>query len=135
MNPQGTAPINTSYYTAMTTRVNAAKSCGELQALAKQLMDSLNAESGALTAQLAFLQPLEALLSAPTDLPKLLTWVSTFINTVLRPMYAPYLTLVAQLPLREAAVAELLAAIAAKAASFDSCTVTPPEPVAPTIPG
>lgn len=135
MIPQGTSPVNPQYYTAMTDRVNNAKSCSELQTLATQLINSLNAEGAAISAQLALLVPISALLNPPDTPSAAITWIENFITGVLQPMYKPWETYVAQIAARTVAIEALMASIAAKAASFTSCEVTPPAVVPPTIPG
>ena len=126
MQPQGAGPVNPSYYADMTARVNAAQNCAELQAITTEICTSLNAGQAATTAQLANLAPIAALLAAPSSPSDVVTWITGFIEHVLTPLYAPAAAYAVQNTATAANKATLDAAITAKAATFDTCTVTIP---------
>jgi hypothetical protein len=119
-------PLNETYFTNATSAVNGASTCAELQALVNRIIPSINAQQAAITAQLAFLEPLQALLSPPATPDAVVTWVSSFITSYLTPQLAAYATYVAKQTAFTAQLASLTTAIATKAAGFASCTITIP---------
>lgn len=126
MIAQGSTLLNTAMLNSLTTRVNRAGSCAELQALATEAMESLIAVKGGMTAQLALLAPILALLTAPTSPTEVITWVADFITSFLTPYVVPYATVTAQLAELTTQVATLAAAMESKAAAFESCALTIP---------
>jgi hypothetical protein len=126
MIPQGAAVVNTQYFTNMTDRVNGAGSCAQLQAITTELLLSLKAETDAIAAQLALLGPLAALLDPPTSPSDVIDWITSLINNVLKPLYAPFANYELQVAARTTAIAALIAAITSKASSFPSCDITFP---------
>jgi hypothetical protein len=124
---QGTTPFNTEYFTALTNRVNAAGSCGELQALVTESFSSIQGVSTAIEAQVAALAPILSLLTAPAANPAaIVTWLSTFITSYLTPYVVPYTTMAAQLTALASAVSSLTSAISSAEAKFSGCSITVP---------
>jgi len=107
MIPQGTAPVNSAFFTASIDSVNAATTCEQLSAIATHAVASLEAELSVVTSQLT---ALDSLIVAPTDLPSVLTWIGNFIAPIVRTQ-ATCTTQVTELT---AKLAALTAAIAAK---------------------
>jgi hypothetical protein len=143
MNPQGTAPLNASYFAALTAQINAASSCAELQAITNTLIAGLNAYLSTITSQTATLAPILALLTPPDNPTAVITWVEDYISLYLTPMLAPYATYVTQLAELTIQIATLTAAIESAEARFNACTITipavtpvtiPPVPPPPTLP-
>jgi trimeric autotransporter adhesin len=143
MNPQGTAPLNASYFAALTAQINAASSCAELQAITNTLIAGLNAYLATITSQTATLAPVLALLTPPDNPTAVITWVEDYISLYLTPMLAPYATYITQLAELAIQIASLTAAIESAEARFSACTITipavtpvtiPPVPPPPTLP-
>jgi len=82
MQPQGTALVNTAYFSDLTAQINATNVCTELQALVNSIMAMLQAEVTAIKAQIAALLPL---LSLPTDLGSVITWITHFAGSMSTP--------------------------------------------------
>jgi hypothetical protein len=125
--PQGSTPFNTEYFTSATNRINAAKSCVELQALVTDVFGSLASVQAAITAQLAAVEPILALLTPPASNPgAIVTWLESFITDFLTPYTKPAVTCAAQLALLTAQIAALTSAITSAQAKFTSCSITVP---------
>ena len=129
MVPQGSTLLNTEYFDNLIETANNIQTCAELQLVANEAMASLGAVKEALNDEIAKLAPILALLTAPgVNLGQVVTWITNFIDGVLRPMYEPYITYEAQLILLTAKIAELTAALNDAAARIPHCTIhiTPP---------
>lgn len=124
MNPQGSQIVNVEYFTSLTQQVNSASSCAELQALVTKAINSINATTAAITAQLALLAPMVALLSPPANPTAAVTWISNFITSYLTPQLASYTAYAAQQTALTAQIATLTAAINSKASEFTGCTIS-----------
>lgn len=132
MLPQGSALINTEFFTELERRAGAVQTCAELQAFTEEALGSLNASLAAINQQMALLAPILALLTAPgADPSKIVTWIKDFIAAFLTPYVKPYTTYVAQLAALAAAIAELSATLQARATHFDACDLSIPMPVPP----
>ncbi len=135
MNPQGSGLINTEYFASLTQQAQGCKTCEDLQRFSTEAMGSLQAQMGAIAENMAVFQPMLALLEPPTaDPAKLLTWITDYISAVLTPQLKPAITMVAQIPVLTAAVAELASAIQDAAASLPSCSIDIEVPEMPDIP-
>lgn len=134
MQGQGQIPFNKAYFDALSARVNRTTDCSELQALVAEAFASIQAQSDAITAQLAALTPMLALLNVPTSLGAVISWVGNFITSFLQPYLKPQITYAQQLTELAAAIAELTAAIQHAAGNIEFCTVTVPPVTPPTIP-
>jgi hypothetical protein len=127
MIPQGSEILNTAVITSMTNRLNAVKTCADLQSLVDDEFASLGALKTAINDQLALLGPIEALLTAPTaDLSKVVTWIQNYITSYLTPQLQPYLNYSTQLTQLTTAIATLTTAIEQKAAQIGSCAINIP---------
>jgi hypothetical protein len=123
MQPQGTSLVNAEYFAQLTADINAINGCAELQLLVNAAMATLQAEITAIEAQIASLLPL---ITLPTNLASVISWIAAFAT----PMIKPYLNYIAQLEQTLAQIAALASAIEAAAARIEHCTITIP-PIVP----
>lgn len=127
MIPQGSAILNTAYFQSATNRVNAARSCAELQAIVTDVFGSVQAVQTSIGTELAAVQPILALLAAPASNPAdIVTWITSFITGFLTPYTKPTVTYAAQLTAMAAQIAALTAAITAAQGRFSGCAVSVP---------
>jgi hypothetical protein len=119
MQPQGTALVNTAYFTQLTADINAVNGCADLQLLVNLAMATLQAEITAIEAQIASLLPL---ITMPTDLGSVISWITNFAT----PLIKPYANYIAQLEQTLAAITALVAAIEKAAARLVNCHITVP---------
>jgi len=117
MQPQGTAPVNDDYFDKLTAQINSIDLCADLQALVDKVMASLQAEVSAIEEEIAAILPL---LTIPTDLGSVITWITNFIA----PMQAAYTKFVAQLAAMTAKITALVSAIAAAASRITNCSIS-----------
>lgn len=109
--------LNSQYFDNLVLSVNAAQTEAELQALVNTVYADLSLIESTITSQLAFLAPINALLTVPgANFGDIITWITGVIG-VLTQMYAPFITMTAQLAALPADIASLSAAIASAAAS------------------
>jgi hypothetical protein len=113
--PQGSGLTNPAYFGAQLAAIEACTECPALKDLAVNAAASLTAEVATVEAQIALLAPL---LIAPTDLPKVITWIGNFINGGLLVTWTNYTAMLTELNTKLSA---LNAAIAAKKAAL-GCT-------------
>lgn len=126
-------PVNVEYFEGLQRSIEGCASCEQLQAVVDESFASVSATMESMTAELARLQPLLALLTAPGANPaQIVTWITDYIDGVLRPMLGPALTIPVQLAAITAQMAELPPLITAKMAQFESCSV--PIPPLPPLP-
>ena len=123
MQPQGTALLNASYFTAATNQINAittqingvrsqAQLQAELQLLTNTVIADMQAQAQAITQQIGLLQPAFALLSVnPANLPQVITFCQGLITHFLTPQLAPYTNYVAQAAALVTQVNSLISAI------------------------
>lgn len=118
------------YINSLTAEIKAVDTCEELDALAKKAAKAISARMSGANSELATLKPILDLLENPAaDLVKIAQWIGDFINTVLKPYYAPVVALAKEVEQDTAAVAQLTAAVAEKAAEIGSCAATFPATV------
>ena len=119
MQPQGAAVVNTAYFDALTAEINAIDTCAALQAIVNTAMASLQAEVTAIESQIAALVPL---ITIPTNLAGVITWITNFAGPIIRTSenYA------AQLTQTLAAIERLSSAIEAAAGRLTSCSISVP---------
>lgn len=123
MNPQGSSLIDTSYFTNLTTQINAIQgtgACAEVQKIVNEAAASIEAQLTAIRAQMAALLPATTLPGA--SLGSIVTWITNFAQ----PLITAYNNLIATEAAVLAAVANLETAIANAAARLTSCTITIP---------
>jgi hypothetical protein len=127
MIPQGSVVFPTTTFDALTAQVNNVTSCEGLQQLTVEALASITGVKDAIDAQVAAVEPMLTLLIPPIGTPvQLVIWITSLIDNVLKPLFAPYENLIAQQAAVAAAVANLTAAIEAKAAQFETCSITVP---------
>lgn len=119
MQPQGTGLINTAFYDNMISELNKIENCAGLQVYIDEAMATVQAEINAIEAQIA---SLSIVLTIPTDLGSVITWITNYIHQ----LTGPYSTYLAQLTATLAAIARLTAAVEAAAARLTNCHITMP---------
>lgn len=124
MQQQSQSLINTAYLRNLLAEIQSINTCAELQKLADGAIATLEAQLAALIEQMAVLEPIQALLEIPSDLGAIIGWITNFIDCVLRPMFAAYLTLAAQAVEIPILIEQLTQAIITKADEFEHCTVS-----------
>lgn len=125
MQAQGTGPLDTDYFVALTARINAINVCADLQVAVDDVMASIQAEKDAIEAQLEALAPILALLNPPS-LDEIVSWVANFITAVLGPIYLPYAKYGEELAQLATQITSLVTAIENAAARIESCSITVP---------
>lgn len=118
--------FSTQYITDLTDRINATNSCAELQKITHEVMGPLNTQITALEAQVTALAPFLALVTGPTDLPSVLTWIGNLIAAQIQPQVTAYGKLAGQIAALTTAVTSLTSAINSAASRIGNCTVTIP---------
>lgn len=127
MQPQGTAPTNTEYFTKLTDQISGCTVCSDLQDQVNAAMATLQAYKSSITAQIELLGPILALLEVPTDPIAVVTWVGKFISGFLTPYVVPYTTYVTQLTDLVSQVEGLASAITEAAGKIKGgCSITVP---------
>ena len=127
MIPQGSTSFNTTYFTNLTAGINAAGSCAQLQSLVTEAFGSLGALKSAVNTELAAVEGVAALLTAPSANPTaIVTWITSFITAYLTPMIVPATTYAAQLTAIASQITALTTAITTAQAKFPSCSISIP---------
>ena len=128
--------INTEYFTNLKAQIASISVCSELQEFSDEIMAEIQEQIDGINDQLSSILPIHALLSVPTDLGSVISWVQNMITDVITPLYKPYLSYIAQLEAMVTQVTELVSALEAAASSITSCsiTATPPTITIPTPP-
>ena len=104
--------MNTQYFSSIIDQVNACTTCAQLAQVSSQASTQIGQLQADITAQLALLGPL---IIAPTDLPSVLTWINSMINTYL----GPQATLIAQQGILATQLSNILAAVSAKSSELE----------------
>lgn len=117
--------LNADYFTNLIPQINATASESELQDLVNRVYGDLSTLVSTIQSQIALLGPIEALLSPPTDLGSLISWVGNFITGFLTPYLTPFLNYAAQLTAIADQVTSLTSAIES-AASGKGFSITIP---------
>lgn len=118
--PPCSPAFSTAYFSNIIAQINALGSsnyseASELQSLINQVFGDLSVLQSTMTSQLAVLEPLLALVSAPANPAEVITWIGNFITGFLTPYIIPYTTLTSQLGILTSEVASLTSAIEAVA--------------------
>ena len=125
--PQCFPLINTDLFANLSLQINAAETPEALQNLVNEAFQQLSLIESTLTSQLAFLGPVDALITPPGANPTaIVTWITSLINDFLTPMLKPLITMAAQLAALPAEIALLTAAIESAALKFPGVTITIP---------
>jgi prefoldin subunit 5 len=119
MIAQGSSGFDAAYFNSLTQEINSIDGCAALQALVNEAMASLQAQISAIEHEIAKLLPI---ITIPTDLPSVITWITNFIAPELA-AYNAYLT---QLTSMLAAITNLVTAIENAAARLEGCSITVP---------
>lgn len=124
---QGASPINTGYFDSVVSAIDAAPTCEDLQAVISRALPSIDGLQAAMNQQVAALQPLVALLTAPSANPgAIVGWIQGLVNNYLTPSVKPITALTQQLVQMQAQLARINAAIAAKQSQLTSCGLAVP---------
>jgi hypothetical protein len=122
MQPQGTAPVNSSYIGNLTDRINGIQgtgACAELQDCVNKAAASINAQLAGIRAEIAHL---ESLIVMPTSLGGVIAWITNFSA----PLVTAYNTYTTQLATLLSEIAALETAIGNAASRLTSCSITIP---------
>jgi hypothetical protein len=119
-------PLNTTYVDKLIEQIDATNSPVELQTLVDRGAGSLSPVKESIAAQKAKYGSMAALATPPTSPTAAVTWITNYIESVLKPMMAPAVTLPAQEVQLTAKVAELGAAVARAKDRIPDCDVTMP---------
>lgn len=118
--------LNADWFSAIVGQINAVESADDLQALVDQVYSTIGFLNSTIESQLTLIAPFAALLTAPTDLASVITWITDTI-TVFTQMYAPFVKMTAQLVAITTQVATLTAAVeSVAAAKFPDATIVIP---------
>ena len=128
MNPQGSSVINTQQYDAYIDSVNSVTDCKSLQEVVDGVFASIQAELSAITDQLDKLLPLQALLDPPVTPDDVIEWIEGLIDSIIKPLVAPYTSLQLQVAAITLKIAELTQVITDKMNSIGSCQIDIPTP-------
>ncbi|HEX4025874.1 MAG TPA: hypothetical protein VHX52_14410 [Steroidobacteraceae bacterium] len=134
MEPQGNQPINVAYFSSLIGQVEAVASCAELQSLVTRAFASLAAYVAGLAKSSTALSCAYQLLTPPTDLPSLISWVENLINCVLGPQYKAYENYAAKVAALAIELPLLVTGIENAAAALKNCSITIPTIGLPSIP-
>lgn len=117
--------LNLDYFINLTLQIENTEIEADLQALVTTVFADLSVLESTITSQLAFLGPINALLTVPgANFSDIITWITGVIGLLTR-MYQPFITMTAQLPALTIQIAALTAAIEAQAA-LKGFTITIP---------
>lgn len=123
MQPQKTSITNESYFSSLKEQIESTTVCSDLQKEADDLIASLNAAKKAISDQINSLLPTLDLLSGPGSIDGVVSWITNFIDAVLKPITIPYDVLTKQLAELEAKADELLAAIRDASLNIPDCNI------------
>ena len=115
--------INQSYIQELHRRIDAVETCEALQFLADEISDYVNDQIAACSAEIA---KLKSLLITPTDLPSVISWISTVIG-IASGGITKYTTMLAEYA---QALAALITALEAKVSGLSCTNVSLPKQVA-----
>ena len=120
--------VNTSIFSNIELEISASETPEALQTLVNKVFNELSIIESTLTSQLAFLDPINALVTPPgANLSEIVTWISSLITDFITPMIKPLVTMAAQLAALPAYITEITAAIeSAAAAKFPGISITIP---------
>lgn len=130
MTAQRSQVFDTQTIDNLVKRIDGIDICKDLQDAVDSVFADLNDQIKAVEEQMAFIKPIVELLENPAaEIPKIIEWIGKFIETVLKPMYQPYLTMAKQVDAYAEAIARLTAAVTNAAARIGSCSITLPAAV------
>lgn len=117
---------NVQVFASLATEVGNIDDCAQLQACVDRAMAQFVAQYAGINSQITALAPIAGLLTNPTNLSEVITWITNFSSIVLGPQYAAYLKYVTELAELIAAVATFTTEINNAASRIGSCTITIP---------
>jgi len=131
MLPQGTSIIDTSALDNLTARLNAIASaegeiCADIQDAINEGAEFIEYQAQYLTDQFNNLAIVKLLLTLPTDLDSLLTWVGNLATYLVSPAYQVYLNTVATLTALSTAATNFIAACNNVKNAATQCSITVP---------
>ena len=109
--------LNIGMFSQYITQIKAAgkaESQEIIQELVDQIYQQINTMEGAITSQLAVLNPILDLLTAPIDPAAAVTWIETFITSFLTPYVLPiekYTAQLADIAIEVVAIADAISEI------------------------
>jgi hypothetical protein len=117
--------LNVAYFESVISQINSAETLGELQTIIDSIYGEIGLLESTIDGQLAFLGPIEALLTPPINPVAAVTWIENFITGFLTPYFAPFVKFTAQLAALAAQTAAIGAAAEAAAARLEGSIVIP----------
>jgi hypothetical protein len=126
MQPQGASILDNDYLASLTAEINSMNACSELQEVVNAAFASIQAQVSAIENQIIQLQLIQELLSLPTDLASVISWITKFVTCLIDPILIPLATYIAQLEQTITALAALTLAIENAAARIEHCSITVP---------
>jgi len=119
--------LNLDYFINIQFQMENVQSAHQLQDLVNEVYGQISLLESTLQSQLDSISAMASLIIDPTDLGEILSWISNFINSFLKPIINPTIVIPAQLAALAAQIADLTAAIEAiNAAKFPDITITIP---------
>ena len=124
--PSFSDTVNTTYINNLTKQIRAVNTCSELQKLENEIAAEMEKYIADILKQVSLYG---GLITAPTDLPSVITWIGNLIQLYT----APYTKAIQQATQLIAAYEQLVNAIMAKSNSMQ-CNLTAPTIPHPTLP-
>jgi VanZ family protein len=119
----GQSVLNTAYYASIEAELAAIDVCEVLQEVEAEVMALIQNEVNSILANLAYLEPLLALLEIPT-LDTIITWVTNFITYFIKPYLQPYITYIQQLTALETQIVTIVNAIESAYSRIGQCVMS-----------
>jgi hypothetical protein len=119
-------PLDTSWFDSVIGQINSVTTATQLQRLVDEVYGDIALVNSTIESQLAYIEPLLALVTAPTDPAEVITWITNFISGFLEPLVAPYTKYATQAAALEAQVISMTAEIEAQATRNNWTIAIPP---------
>lgn len=136
MQPEGSGPLNTSYFSSIESQIQKCTSAADLQALVTKAFASIQAQVSGISSQAAAIENLanSGIITQPSaSFTSILSWIQTLTSAFLGPAYAAYAVYVLKLAEMPTQLASLTSAATAQAEKL-GCSVTVPTIPIPTLP-
>lgn len=125
MAAQGSQIIDLDYFLNLRKSVEGVNTCAELQDIVGEVQQTILDTQSAIALELAKVQPLLALLTAPgANLGQIVGYIQNLITSLITPMAKPAITYAAQLAAIAAEIGQLSSAIQEAADRIGSCSVS-----------
>ena len=118
--------INTEYYANVLKQIDEVTSCAHLQATADIVINDIKKQIDVITAQIAQIAPIAALLEAPTSPDDVVEWIKGLVDSVIKPLVAPIVTYQSQSAALVLTLGQIISKIAEKKNDFDNCEIVQP---------